>query len=352
MKLIWRVLHELKSSRFSTVLIIVELIFSIVCYQLCFSLTADYLELRGFFSEHYSDNSVKVFFNDAEDSEVAGIIDEIKPEESFTVRHYVSEKDDGIFVSRFSDEAFKVAEKASGITVDLDEDHGGAAPCLVSRLLSDRYSVGREYAIAGRRLFVCGILPNDAVFHMSRTGTGSAFVMMSERSSPPAADYINGCIFMKVGAGRMDEVEELLPQNKAVSGYEKFVPDDALKNEFASVSGILIIGVWIAVISTVGLIANNYLTYKKNERSYLVMLTVGAKRRDITVLYLLRMPVCIGIALPLSFGASKLFSLWQGIELTGGGSIAFAAGAALVIELISAGAIAFRFGRNGMTVRP
>ena len=111
--------------------------------------------------------------------------------------------------------------------------------------------------------------------------------------------------------------------SEAVSGYEKFVPDDALKNEFASVSGILIIGVWIAVISTVGLIANNYLTYKKNERSYLVMLTVGAKRRDITVLYLLRMPVCIGIALPLSFGASKLFSLWQGIELTGGGSIAF-----------------------------
>ena len=157
---------------------------------------------------------------------------------------------------------------------------------------------------------------------------------------------------MKVGAGRTDEVEEILSQNKAVSGYEKFVPDDALKNEFASVSGILIIGVWIAVISTVGLIANNYLTYKKNERSYLVMLTVGAKRRDITVLYLLRMPVCIGIALPLSFGASKLFSLWQGIELTGGGSIAFAAGAALVIELISAGAIALRIGRNGMTVGP
>ena len=346
MKLIWRTLHELKSSRFSTALIIIELIFSIVCYQLCFSLTADYLGQRSFFADNYDGNSVRVYFNKANDEQLSALTESISPEQSFTVRHYVSDRDDGIFISCFSDEAFKIAEEAGCTAVDLDADHNGAQPCLISRTIADKYPAGQEHAIAGRRFYVCGVLPNDTVFYMSTAGTGSAFVMASDRFMSPGADFVNGCVFMKVGSERMDDVTAQLDKAEGIAGYERFVPDDALKKEFASVAGILIIGVWIAVISTVGLLANNYLTYKKNERSYLVMITVGAKKRDITVLYLLRMLVCIAIALPLSFGASKLFALWQGTELAGGVSIAFAVGAAVVIELVSAVMIAAGFMRR------
>lgn len=336
MKLIWRTLHELKSSRFSTALIIIELIFSIVCYQLCFSLTADYLGLRSFFADNYDGNSVRVYFNDEDPKQLSTLTESISPEQSFTVRHYVSDRDDGIFISCFSDEAFKIAEEAGCTAVDLDADYNGAQPCLISRTIADKYPAGQEHAIAGRRYYVCGVLSNDTVFYMSSTGTGSAFIMASDRFKEPGADYVNGCIFMKVGTERMDAVTAQLENTEGIAGYERFDPDDALKKEFAAVSGILIIGVWIAVISTIGLLANNYLTYKKNERSYLVMITIGAKKRDITVLYLLRMLFCIAIALPLSFAASKLFAAWQGTQLAGGMSIAFAVGTAVVIELLSA----------------
>ena len=350
MKLLWRAFHELKSSRFSTVLIITELIFSIVCYQLCFSLTADYLRLSGFFNDSYNGNSVRVYFNKTDDGQLAKLIESISPEQSFTVRHYMSDRDDGIFIGRFSDEAFNIAEQAGSIKADLDADYGGAQPCLVSRTIADRYPAGQECSIAGRRFFVCGVLPNDTVFYMSTTGTGSAFVMSSDRFKEPGADYVNGCVFMKVGAERIDAVTSLLDKTVDIAGYELFDPGDALKKEFAAVSGILIIGVWIAVISTIGLLANNYLTYKKNERSYLVMIAIGAKNRDITVLYLLRMLVCIATALPLALGASKLFAAWQDISLAGGKSIAFAVGAAAVIELISSAVIAFRFGRKRILI--
>lgn len=347
MKLIWQVFHELKSSRFSSALIVLDIVFSIVCYRLCFSLTADYLELRSFFYERYKDNSVRVYFSEAEDEEITALVSAVSPEESFTVRHYFSERDDGIFISRFSDEAFVIAEESCGVSVDLDADYGGAQPCLVSRAIAEKYPMGSECAVAGRRYFVCGVLQNDEVFYMSTAGTGPAFVMASNRFREPSAEYVNGCVFMRVGAGRIDEVTQLLDSSGIISGYDLFDLDEALAGEFASVAGVLIIGVWIAVISTAGLLANSYLTYKKNERSYRVMLNVGARRRDISLLFLMRMLVCTALSLPIALIVSKLLELWQGITLNKMAGIIFAVGTAAVIGLASAAAgVRLRSGRS------
>ncbi|MBR6044572.1 MAG: hypothetical protein IKP47_02935 [Ruminococcus sp.] len=342
MKLFWRALHELRSSRFSTALIIAELIFSIVCYQLCFSLTSDYLSMRSFMRERFLYNSVKVYYDELEDAVIQDILSAAVPEQYFTARHYLVEsgEEKGTFITCCSDGMFDIAAELADIRLDLDGER--AIPCFVPRLLEDRHPLGSEFMTSSRKYRVCGIVPNDILFYLSSANTGSAYILTSDRYKAPTAKNVGSCLFMKSG-GRADELKAAVSGREGITGLEVFDIDKALKNEFAAASGILMIGGWIAVISTVGLLANNYLTYRKNERSYLVMLCVGAKKRDITVLYLLRMLLCIAVSLPIALTASAIFSRVQKISITGAASIAFAVGAALVIELISVVFIAVRF---------
>ncbi|MCR5143044.1 MAG: hypothetical protein K6C68_11075 [Ruminococcus sp.] len=335
MKLIWRLYHEIKSTRFSTLLIVVELIFSVVCYQLCFTLTSDYLDKRSFFRKNYYNNSFKVYFEDIDDKQVEDIAGSIGSEEWFCARHYYSDDDEGIFITSYSDHAFELAGIDPELKAKLDDDSGLARPCLVSEMLAETYPVGKKCMIGGSSYYVCGLLEGEDLYYMSTSVDGPGCIVVSQNSGEPEARYIDGCLFTKVSKDAFSAAKETLDTCRDIDGYEVFDYRKALKNEFAAVSGMLLVGVWIAVISTIGQLANNYLTFKKNEKDHMMMICIGAKRRDITSLYVLRLLVCVAVSLPAAIIASKLFSMSQGLELLSAKSILFAFGIAMVIEFIS-----------------
>ena len=264
----------------------------------------------------------------------------------FSADHYYSQTDEGLFISVFSDKAFDYVMDEPGEKEPFGDCSGEAIPCYVSKLLSETYLPGKTYTIAGSEYCVCGVLSTDRIYYMSSVVNGPGFIMTSDRYERPCAEYVNSCIFAKTDKSRIDKVFAALDNEGAVRGYELFDHRTVLKNEFSAVSGILLIGAWIAVIATIGQLANNYLTYKKNERDYLMMICMGARRCSITGLYVLRLLFCGIISFPVAAAASKAAASVQGIELSGVRSMILSLGIAMVIELISVLIIELSFKRR------
>ena len=62
MKLLWLLKSELNSNRKSTVIFILQLVFAIVCYNICLSLTGKYLSSLSYFKKHDTSNAIKVIY--------------------------------------------------------------------------------------------------------------------------------------------------------------------------------------------------------------------------------------------------------------------------------------------------
>lgn len=342
MKLLWRFFIDLKSNKFSTLLIIIEMIFSVICYQLCFVLTESFIKSSSFFRTNYNENSIKVFADELSDEQIGEITSGANAEEWFYSRFYYSESENGLFINSASEQAFNIAKQfCIGGYADISKDYGNAVPCVTSSAMSSAYDIGKTYTIDGVDYYICGHLINNNIFYMGNTAVGSAFIMAYDKNdviSQSASKPVNTCLFIKTDSDSIDKTTsalESIGKFDFINGSTVFNWKSDLRKEFQTVSGILIIGIWIAIISVIGILANNYLTYVKNEKNYSCQMCIGAKRRDIIILYVIRLDLAVIIAIILSAIISKPILAYMGIENNSHISIIIAAATVIMISSLS-----------------
>lgn len=346
MKLIWRIILELKSNKFSTLLLIMELIFSMICYQLCFVLTESFINSTIFFQKNYNNNSIKVYADGLSKEQTESLTSAADAEDQFSVDFYYCESEGGLFINSASESAFDIAKPfCTEGYVDTDKDYGGAIPCLTSPAMASAYSTGKTYNIDGTDYYICGHLTNNNIYYMSDTATGSAYILAYDKDDIIAnsmSQKINSCLFIKTSSDSLEQTEAIsakLDKFDYVDESSVFDWKSSLKQEFRTVSGILIIGVWVAIISIIGILANNYLTYKKNEKNYCSQMCIGARRKDIIILYIFRLSLSILVSVPFTMVISKYVFRSMGVEITSYSSIGIAIAIVLVITGISLTAI-------------
>lgn len=207
--------------------------------------------------------------------------------------------------------------------------------------MSSAYDIGKTYTIDGIDYYICGHLINNNIYYMSNTAAGSAFIMAYDKNdviSQSACKLVNTCLFIKTDSDSIDKTTAIL---KSIDKFD-FINESIifnwksdLRKELQTVSGILIIGIWIAIISVIGILANNYLTYVKNEKNYSCQMCIGAKRRDIIILYVIRLNLAVIIAIILSAIISKPVFENMGIENNSHISIIAAAATVIMISSLS-----------------
>ncbi|MFT3951708.1 MAG: hypothetical protein QM689_07205 [Oscillospiraceae bacterium] len=355
MKLLWKSLLEIKHNKFSTLLILLELVFTMVCYSLCFSFAGSYLSSAVFFTKHYNGNSFQVTFAKMDDSELSGILNDERIAEYFTARYsYANDGNGTVYFGNYSKNTFTdLALDYSGKMVDTAADYGEAVPVMVSKSLAEQYKIGETYTIKDVQIYVCGALKNDNLYYMTSLMTTNHFIAAYDPNGKLSAmdKSSANCAFVRVkdGITRLSDLREEIEAHDGISGTTSFKWQERMSDEFDTVSGMLMIGFVILVLSVLGFLTNNYLTFKKNEKSYARLICIGAKKSDIMLLYAIRMLVLIGVtAAGVKLAAKPLGKFIKADSITDV-SLLMAVATVVVVTAVSVGYIGLKIRKANLT---
>ncbi len=341
MKFLWMLKNEFKSSKLSAFLIFAEGVFILVCFCICISLSVDTLSAAVYFHSGFDGNSVKAAFKSADMDEYKEAFASDEIDLAVYVNYYFAQGKDGstVFMGSYSESAFTELNLSySGSPVDINKDYGGAVPAMVSRTLSKQYKTGETYDIGGVQVYVCGKLNDKNLWMMSSEFTGENFFMCYDKDGRLSAleKSAVGCGFFTTQKGRpIEGLINSLNSNELVNGAYEFDWRNKMSEDFDRLSGNLIIGILVFLISAVGFCANNVLTIKKNERDYYCQMCTGQKKSSIILLFAARMAVCLiaGVIAVIIF--SKRLNTYFGEEIITSVNLLAASGLCVFLCLIS-----------------
>lgn len=356
MKFIWKQLKELSGNKTILILTVLQFILSICCYQICYSLTNNYLSTGLFFSGNYNNNSVRIIARNLETYEAESILSCVKDTEGFYVNYYTcvldEEKGEFISVGVYSDYAFNNLDlKVEGEMVDTTKDYGDAIPVVLSSTVGIDYEVGETIEVNGFPLYICGKLANNDLYYMSNGASTQHFIMAYDPDGIIEANFnkqYGDCIFITANTdSAFGEISNpsTFSGMATITSHEIFNWKDATKGQFQTVASFIIIGVWIMIMSTFSLLCSNYLSFKKNEKRYRSQLCVGAKKREILMYFVVRMVLCVLIATPLSSLAFKVLSHFIPQLVLNISTIYFGMAVSALITLVSVIAITIKLKR-------
>lgn len=299
MKFLWQLKEDIKSNLLAVVLIVIELVFAIVCFSVCFDLSGSFITSVGFFAKNYNDNSVAVHLSEIDDS----VIKEIKNNKSvksviaasFYAGTYNGQT---TYVGSFTKNAFTDLDFSyNGEMIDPDKNYGDAIPCLVSNILSKAFEIGKTYNLNGTDFYVLGSLNDDNIYYMLGDMTSDAFFMCYDKNNILPASGLNKASTNNAFITAKDGISDIilsssLDEISNIESKQLFDWRAKLSDDFDTMSGNLIIGFLVLLLSTVGFLANNILSFNQNQRSYTHQLIVGQKKSRITLLFATRLIIC------------------------------------------------------------
>ncbi len=339
---------EILSNKLSSLLLIAELLLCTVCCALVYSLTGGFLKSCYFFIEGFDKNSVKVFSNLPEQQTIdmiyslPGVKDIIKTE------LYYSQ--DGKLEAFVCDDTLfeNISFEYEGELPENSLAKSGKIPALASPYISEIYGIGDTITSDGAEYIIVGKLSRDDIFHMTDNHSGSNYIIC--RESAGGEDVFNaghiyaGTTFFIRSSGGVGSILSKLNSKKFNANAAEFDWRGELSNEFTSVASVLITAVWILIITLIGFSANSYLNFRKNENSYKAMLMIGAKRRHMTMPYVVRSILCVTLSLVIAVPFTLLISKQIGVEYKNIGElfISFVPAAVLSTLVILTSAVSMR----------
>lgn len=347
MKYIWFHFMEFKHNKAVVLLIIVQFIFSMTCWQLAYSVTKDYLYLNHKLSHDYK-YSVRLSASEIDSEDIAAVNSSGEGIKGFGVNYFHSTVENGaiIDIGCYTKEAFTDFEFAySGEKLDVEKDYGNAIPAYVSPELSQEYKQG-EYIITNAGLFyICGYLKDKSLFYMSRNGTSNLFFAAYDKNGYMSEQRINSASAFFTSSDNGIYAVSLANMVENVTKSTRPDWNGELSGAFADISGLLIISIWVIAISLIGLFSNNMLTFENNRRSHATQLLLGAKKRSIIGIYIWRMLSSVIIAIPITIGIFNLLTIKFDKLIFSYESVLFSLLVGIIISLISVMFITFKFSR-------
>lgn len=301
MKFLWLLRREIRSSLFSTLLIFLELFFLMIALCICISLSQRVIGAARFFNR-FEGRAVIAAIGNADKQELEAAFDGIA-DLAVTVTYYHAKDNSGqtVYLGDYSKSAFtELSLDYSGDTVDTDKDYGEAVPAMVSRTLTDRYKTGKTYSFKGVNVYICGALKDDYLHILTFDMTNEDFLMCYDsKGLLQTLDRSNSAnAFLTASSDRdMMTFRRILQDIPLVKDTTEFDWKEKLEEDFDKLSGNLMIGILVLMITLTGFTANNILTMKKNEQAYRSMNTVGLSRPKLTALFTARQLVSLTAAI-------------------------------------------------------
>ena len=301
MKFLWLLRREIKSNLFSTLLIFLELFFLVIALCICLSLSQRVIGAARFFGR-FEGRAVSAAIGSADKQELETAFDDIA-DLAVTVTYYHAKDTSGqtIYLGDYSKSAFtELSLTYSGDMVDTDKDYGEAVPAMVSRTLADRYKPGSTYSFKGVKVYICGALKDDYLYILTADMTNEDFLMCYDsKDLLQTLDKSNSAnAFLTANSDHdMMTFRRILQDIPLVKGSTEFDWKKKLGDDFDRLSGNLIIGILVLMITLIGFTANNILTRKKNEQAYHFMNMIGLSKPKITSLFTARQLVSLAAAI-------------------------------------------------------
>lgn len=301
MKFLWQLKEDIKSNRFAVILITLELIFALVCFSVCFELSGGFISSVGFFSKNYDGNSVTASL----DGDIKSISEELlsmsEIDSFFSVRYFIGDDSDGrtLYVGDCSENVFNASKLSfNGEMIDTDKDYGEALPCIVSKNMSEIYKIGEIYNISGTDFYIAGSFRDDNIFYMLGDMINQNFFMCCDKNNKLSESDLresnvkNAFITAKEGISSM-VLAASFGEISGVDSVSAFDFRDELSDDFDKLSGSLIIGVLVLLLSLLGFLSNNILSFDQNKKLYRAGLVTGQKNSIVVLLFSARLLICI-----------------------------------------------------------
>ena len=332
MKLLWLLKSELNSNRKSATIFILQLVFAIVCYNICLSLTGKYIGSLSYFKKHDTSNAVKIIYQGDALEQADSLIKSQEVERGFYAIDggvQVSNKQGKLIeenmprsIMLMSREYFEQFGDIShsGRWVDTDKDYGGSIPAMIASDVAGIYKIGNTYNVDGKfNIYICGMLKNSVTELMVSGLSTPSFILFDE--SGVVKDYLlsSGVNYTNLYA----DLDSSIDKDAFMSEYNRdsdgeyaargFDWEEELGSEFDRISSFLLIGIAILAISSVGFISNSILDYKGNERDYAIQIITGAQIKTIAITSIAKkVTILIAssvISIPLLVSLGKLLEL-------------------------------------------
>lgn len=303
MKFLWQLKEDVKSNLLAVILIVLELVFAIVCFSVCFELSGSFVTSVGFFAKDFNDNSLAVKLSEINDSVVNDITENENVKNIYTASFYTgSYENQNTYIGSFSENVFNDLDLSyKGEMIDTKKDYGNAVPCLVSNILSKVFETGKTYNLDGTDFYISGSLNDDNIYYMLGDLTSDAFFMCYDKNNILPSSELNRSSTNNALITAKDGISDTilsksLDEISAIESKNYFDWREKLSDDFDKMSGNLMIGFLVLLLSTVGFLANNILSFNQNQRSYTNQLIVGQKKSRITLLFATRLFICTAIS--------------------------------------------------------
>ena len=348
MKFLWQLNKEFKSNKLSSVLIFVEIVFVLVCFCICIALSDDCFSAARYFHSRFDGKSVTAVLNKADKSRLAEAFENEAVDVAVTVNYYYAEGKDGsaVYIGDYSKSAFTDLDLSySGELTDTEKDYGNAVPAMVSKPLSEEYLTGNTYSIKGVDFYICGALEDRNLWLMTAQMTNENFLMCYD--SKGLLSELNksnsSCGFFSAADGYSElKLASVIGENECVKAVSVFDWREKMSEDFDRLSGNLVVGILVFIISAAGLCANNILTIKKNERTFYCQLCVGQKKSAVIMLFAARLGICLAAGIAVVIFAMNKINEYLGQEIVTIKKLTAASGICLVLCAVSVVILAFK----------
>ena len=297
MKFLWLVRRDIRSNLFSTILIFTELVFLIISLCICVSLSHRVLDAAAFFGRTEG-RAVTAAIGRADKQETAQAFDGIA-ELSVTVTYYHAKDSAGqtVYLGDYSKSAFDELGLAhTGDMTDTSKDYGDLVPAMVSRSLADKYPVGSICTFGEATILICGALTDDYLHILSADLTTEDFLMCYDSkgllNTLELSNSANAFFIVPKGCDLLT-FRRILGEIPLVKGTKEFNWKEKLGEDFDKLSGNLMIGILVLLITLIGFSANNILSAKKDLSAYRTLRCVGLSERMRARILLTRQLICL-----------------------------------------------------------
>lgn len=313
MKFLWRLKQEFKSNKLSSLLIAPELAFAMICLAVCISLSGSFISSVLYFSDRYDDNSSIVVFKKSVETPLDDLLSCDTVGSAVYVQYYVAQREDGTsqYIGAYSASAFEELDLPhKGDMVDINKSYGEAMPCMLSKGLEKEYPVGKVFTLNGQKFYATGILTDDKLYWMTSNLTHDNFIMcydeygVLERTAEANGMRISNskCAFVTAKDGVSDIVmNQQLQKLSSVNAVATFDWRSKMSDDFDRMSGNLITGVLVLILSTVGFLSNILLGIRDNEKAYMCQRYFGQSAGGTMLITAARILVLLAIAAVASF---------------------------------------------------
>lgn len=297
MKNLFLIKTEILSNLSTVIMVIVQMIFALVCVNLCMVSIKDHVGTILYFGGVDTDNAVSVYCSVDSANNYDDILKMEDVNDGFYTRYYYSDIKSGdtviadkIYIAAVSDSiltsknAFLSKEQKNSLVQDCDN----GIPAIVTEDMADTLHEGDLYTLDnGVVVYIAGIIKNNTIQYICNAMTNGSFVMILDNSR---LDSLNkhslDCIFLTLKNNNTDEsIKEINELDKNINAVQ-FELNNALSYNYSKMATLLVFGIVILIISVIGYFSGSYFTYKKNEPVYIQYKILGADNKKMFVILL------------------------------------------------------------------